>query len=521
MAKDRALQGKRAYKSVKDALSGRKDANSYSLKLQEGDSYTFSAANLQPGENLRLKLVDVNGSVLASADDSLGSEDPILRYSASEATTARLVVQTQEDIDNRGRVPYRLAVSNDSVELAAENNESEQPDSALDSPLDVLKRLARDGITLHDLDRIFASATSDDGIVDKDEFSTLNFVGNNLHRYVDDPVLADYYSYVFSSAVGVNPANKFWTGGVQDRSDRIRVGNLEIGSKKQQVDLLRSKWFKGKDLPLGRIDGDAANGIRPRMFGYQEASGPLFSGDIDFDQVAQGDAGTCYFLASLMSVASSDSDLIESMFVDNGDGTFGVRFFGIGGNKAWVTVNRDLPIANSGLLMAGSYRALDGYKSPETNLIWAAIAEKALAQVNETGILRRANSENSYQAVEGGYSEGLDYITGLTSRVAINEAPLAEIGFDEVIASLDSGKPVLLSSFTVLKSPSGQTNLVDGHAYSVIDFDQLSNSFIVANPWGAEDQGTSPNSPFQPIFAIPKSTMSSLYDNKLVYFGVG
>ena len=92
-----------------------------------------SVANIQPGENLWLKHVGANGGTLAIADDSDVSEDPILRYSASKATTARLVVKAQDDIDNRGRIPYGLGLSNDSIELTAENNESEEAVSALDS----------------------------------------------------------------------------------------------------------------------------------------------------------------------------------------------------------------------------------------------------------------------------------------------------------------------------------------------------------------------------------------------------
>ena len=48
----------------------------------------------------------------------------------------------------------------------------------------------------------------------------------------------------------------------------------------------------------------------------------------------------------------------------------------------------------------------------EANLLWAALAEKALAQVNETGLLRRASWENSYAAIEGGWSKGIDFVTG-------------------------------------------------------------------------------------------------------------
>jgi hypothetical protein len=230
----------------------------------------------------------------------------------------------------------------------------------------------------------------------------LNNIACDLGTFVDDPALADYYSYISSATIGDNPANRYWTGGVQLKKDRIRLGNLEVGSSSDHVALLSRKWFHGEDLTLSRIDGDAANNIGPRVFSYSRAFGPIFDADVNFDQVVQGQSRTCYLLAVLMSVADSDSSTIKEMFADNGDGLYGVGFFGFDGKSAWVTVNRELPIKNGGLQLTGSCRDFNGFKSPETNRLWAGLAEKAFAQVNETGVLRRDFSENSYQAIDRG-----------------------------------------------------------------------------------------------------------------------
>lgn len=506
------------YLATEGVLVSDKDRRVYELRLERGGRYVISAANLDLGENIRLVLKDFDGRVLEQVDGVNGSEDPVIDYRASGTGPVRLIVKAESDSDNRGEIPFALSVrsqdpsddvSQGSVDIDLPGLDFLGYDETLSRLFD---RLADDGISLSDLDRLVASTTADGSRVSQSELDSLSRIALNLDRFVDDPALADYYSYVFSAAVGANLANRYWTGGVQDRDDRIELGNLEVGSSRKQVEYLRRKWFRGEDLPLARIDGDSANDTPPFEFSYSVASGPVFDGDINFDQVAQGRAGTCYFLAGLMSVAHSQPDLIKAMFVDNQDGTYGVRFFGLNGGDAWVTVNRDLPIANDSLLLAGSYRNAQEVKSPETNELWAALAEKALAQVNETGVLRRAISENSYQSIEGGDGEALDYITGRRSVIAKPQL-MEEIGFDDVRDAVIDGRSVWLGSDVVWSSSPERAQLVEGHAYSVIGYESDVNAFLIANPWGFE-AGRS----YDPVFGIPSDELYKLYRNELVDF---
>ena len=66
----------------------------------------------------------------------------------------------------------------------------------------------------------------------------------------------------------------------------------------------------------------------------------------------QGNLGDCYLLSSLSAVAESNIASIDGtqssvypgdMFVDNGDGTFGVRWYDNSGLERWVTVDRFVP----------------------------------------------------------------------------------------------------------------------------------------------------------------------------------
>jgi len=262
---------KSTYLAAEGVLSSDKDRQVYELRLERGGRYVISAANLDLGENIRLILKDLDGRVLDQADGVNGSDDPVLNFRASRTGPVRLIVKAEDDPGNNGEIPFALSVRNQEL-----SDDFDQGSVDIDLPgLDFLgfdetlnrlfDRLADDGISLSDLDRLLASTTADGSRVSQDELETLGFIARNLDRFVDDPTLADYYSYVFSAAVGANPANRYWTGGVQDRAARIDLGNLEVGSSRKQVEYLRRKWFRGEDLPLAWIDGDTAKDEPPPL----------------------------------------------------------------------------------------------------------------------------------------------------------------------------------------------------------------------------------------------------------------
>ncbi len=98
--------------------------------------------------------------------------------------------------------------------------------------------------------------------------------------------------------------------------------------------MLVNKWFLGLDRP---IDDQA----------YQYVSGSLYQNGVAATDVAQGDTGDCYLMASLAAIAKTSPATIQNMIHDNGDGTFTVRFY----NKVadYVTVDRYFPVFSNGL----------------------------------------------------------------------------------------------------------------------------------------------------------------------------
>src|SRR4029079_13271703 len=135
------------------------------------------------------------------------------------------------------------------------------------------------------------------------------------------------------------------------------LGNLAAGSSGTQLGNLVNKWFLGLDRPA-------------TPYGYSLASGQLFVDGPSYADVAQGALGDCGLVASLAEVAYRNPTAITNMFIVNGDGTYTVRFYN-GSVAEYVTVDSYLP-------GGGGYYT----RTPNSDL-WAALAEKACAQLNE------------------------------------------------------------------------------------------------------------------------------------------
>ena len=114
------------------------------------------------------------------------------------------------------------------------------------------------------------------------------------------------------------------------------LGNLSDGSSATQLNKLVDKWFRGADRPN-------AGG-----YAYQAYAGQLFVNGAAYTDIRQGQVGDCYLVASFGAVAKSDPGAISSMFMDNGDNTYTVRFYRSNGAADYVTVDRQLPTLSWG-----------------------------------------------------------------------------------------------------------------------------------------------------------------------------
>jgi hypothetical protein len=300
-------------------------------------------------------------------------------------------------------------------------------------------------LTRSDMIAIFRSAAENDR-VDDDQFQSLCALVENAKFLGMPAFVADLSCRVVLG----DPANAHFRG--------QPLGDLEPGSSGKHLEALVKKWFFGADHP--QIDS---------KFHYQRAAGVLFDGAPKLPDLHQGDLGDCFFLAALGEVALRNPEQIQRMFGDNHDGTFTVRFYR-DGKPVFLTVDRFLPVDEKGRFV---FENRGDSASSAKNVLWLALAEKALAQLNESGWLttKGAAGVNSFAEIGlGGKSTmTLPLLTGVAaSRDGLN-----------TIAALAKGDLELANSKNDVPD-----SLVPHHSYVIVGYDPASELVTLYNPWG-------------------------------------
>ena len=261
------------------------------------------------------------------------------------------------------------------------------------------------------------------------------------------------------------------------------MGNLAAGSSATQLNHLVGKWFLGTDLPV-------------TTYSYGLASGSLFPNTPSYHDELQGELGDCYFISTLGMIADNNPTAIENMFINNGDGTYTVRFYtgsytgsynsdgsvndGFVGGKGtadYVTVNLMLPQSGGALVYSGYGESL----SSASNSLWLPLAEKAYAQWNQTGKEDRDNS-NTYSGIEGGWMGVVD--AQVLGYNATDYYSLTTGDEQAAIAALNSNLPL-----TMATNNNGGDGLYGDHAYGVLSYNASTATFTLYNPWGFSQPG--------------------------------
>lgn len=343
-----------------------------------------------------------------------------------------------------------------------------------DSDLRLNARTAHRGgsISRSEMIQILERAT-DGTSVTSTEFGDLSRLVN-----ADEVSMSGIARNLSQKVVNGDPANAWWTGG---GSTRQSLGNLYGGADDDHLQRLVDKWFKGADRPM------AKNYARTTTFGYEEAAGSLFVGGPSSADLKQGNLGDCYYLAGLGAVADQDAWRITGMFTDNGDGTYTVRFYK-NGQPEYVTVDRFLPVNGSGNFVFANSGAS---ASSATNELWVALAEKAYAQLNESGWTGQ-DGTNSYNGIGGALpanatnSGGINGGWSATAMAQITPASTSTgltglTSFADVRAAFDAGKAV---TFSTPDSPPN-SDVVGNHVYVMVGYNAATQTITLRNPWGA------------------------------------
>jgi len=300
-------------------------------------------------------------------------------------------------------------------------------------------------------------STVQDGVVDDLEYVDLNTIFSTSTKYV----MPDYVSVLARNVVGTNLANKSFLG--------TKLGNLQSGSSALVMNHLIDKWFLGVDVPQ----------VTNPSYSYRTVAGQLFSGTPSHADTRQGMLGDCYLIASFGSLADSNPDAVRNMFIDNGDGTYTVRFYSKYGNGKttgtadYVTVNRQLPTDARGLLV---YSNTASYASDRNLSIWIALAEKAYAQWNETGSAGR-DGTNRYGSINGGNPY---YVFSQVIGQEASNYAFTDTNKQILINAMNSRKAVVLGTNVSVGTPG----LVGCHAYMMVGYNVSNDTFTLYNPWG-------------------------------------
>jgi hypothetical protein len=326
--------------------------------------------------------------------------------------------------------------------------------------------------------------TRDDSITFKDMLGIFNEVLHsgaltsaelqNLRTLVANPTTLNMPGYVQNLASKVvNPTT----------NDAIYLEQY-YGTTGVTLQETVNQWFLGKVEP-NAIDADEPDANNStvaydpsNLYTQVGATGyTLFGANgPSFTDVAQGSAGDCWFLASLAETAARRPDIIQNMFINNGNGTWTVRFY-VNGAPDYVTVNDQLPVSTVYPSFNGGY----AFDAPQNGILWVALAEKAFAEENLSGgVTTGQQGVDSYAALNGGYpSWALAAITGQSSSM-FNVTP--GMTSQEIAAALQEGELVCIDT---PDSSDIDSHLVPGHCYAVVGYNPSSSMpFEVFNPWG-------------------------------------
>ncbi|MBD2088931.1 peptidase C2 calpain [Microcoleus sp. FACHB-1515] len=302
-----------------------------------------------------------------------------------------------------------------------------------------------------------------DGVIDRFDMLKIFSRAGDGGR-VEQTEFRDLKTIVRSSSLGLsedvkNLAQKVILGNVANQHYQgEQLGNLQTNSTAAHLQKLVNKWFFGSDRPTASsTDGWT-------KYSYRNATASLFQDGASYSDIRQGDLGNCYFLSSLASAAVQSPQQLQSMFIDNGDGTFAVRFYKANGEADYVTVDRKLPVNRWN---KSAYA--DGRSE-----VWVALAEKAYVQWRESG----AANSNSYQNIAAGYSHvATRQITNRKSDYQF----LSDTTSDAIATAFASGTQI-----TIASKPRPEIYIESRHAYTLLGYSAETQTFTLYNPWGSD-----------------------------------
>ncbi|WP_321900129.1 C2 family cysteine protease, partial [Paraburkholderia heleia] len=278
------------------------------------------------------------------------------------------------------------------------------------------------------------------------------------------------------------------------------VDELTVGTSRMTFLADLNLWFNGGiDPALPATSNDAAAGSTPLNLSYANfGSDPLFlpNQTAQYLDIAQGNFGSCYLIASLIEDALQNPADLQNLITKESNGTYAVRFYGTNGVD-YVDVNANLPVntitnanGTSGSYFAGSMCYIPN--SGQSPALWVGLVEKAYvewcnAEPGEAYAFNPATQYgNSYTFyAPGGWGEGMESLTGLgVGYYGLSSTALAASTGSTYQALVSAWSAHQLVMFGCTAENASSIGLVKGHAFAFDGFDPSGNILLI-NPWGS------------------------------------
>ncbi len=275
------------------------------------------------------------------------------------------------------------------------------------------------------------------------------------------------------------------------------VGKLTVpGGVPADGDLIKDPALHKDEL---NADGTA-------KFSTKRFTGPLFKDGPAVTDVQQGQLGDCYIPSAFAAMALNNSEALQKMIKENGDGTYTVNFK----EKDWATGRyKDVPVKIDGDLYVRSWggplygATLGADKGEKTMELWFPLVEKAYAQwkgsYNDIG--NGGLSSNIFQEVLG--KDGQNMSIKYTQ---------ADKLWTTLKTAIDTKQPVSAGTYGDDQDALyTNTGVHSDHSYSVLGYKEVNGEKLVTlrNPWGeTEPAGNGPN---DGIFDLKLADFQKLY----------
>jgi hypothetical protein len=344
------------------------------------------------------------------------------------------------------------------------------------------RTLSVDGqLSRNDMLQIFDKA-SDGSVITAAELQDLKTLVQNQKQFDLSPYVA------FISEQVVQDARK-----IADAQ-----GNVEATPFREIV----NRWFRGIVQPYNPSYTASDGSDNSKIFNLQlqRLTGQLYrSGNSpQISQVNQNQFGDSFLIAAAAATfgpvagnnPAKSSQAIADAILDNGDQTYGVRFYE-NGTEQWVTVNQDVAVYG-GEIYGAKDKNLEVTSNPNNGSIWITLLEKAYAAWQQW---QEGDATNGYQLINrgGSVSEALSQLTSRKAEVfrdGDNRATgtFADLTFDRISQAFEEGRFVAASTDRETASYSNSL-IVANHPYAVTNVyvsGAAAERIVLYNPWGVD-----------------------------------